>query len=494
MSDWSPCLLKGWELRLWFGDVTESGYSNIQLDNTKEPFEIEVLSEKGCVNNERNHIQVRANEKTDFNLEIKLLTTKEKVLIGSVVFITEEFVNYGHLFRPIVFEGKKVGKLEVGYILFNAFKNEIDKPIHIDLKNKIIGHRGFGATNRNIIKNSVVIENTLNAFFTSSRHHTDFVEFDVQLTLDKIPIIHHDFWLQLKTTDFLGHPQVIRVPVNKLTYEQIRKLQPIVLDHNYYENFLKSHKISLHTSTTHPISVDDSTFVDRLKKQDELELAVAQLLQVDPNSSIYEFKEFDEEGMIKSEKSSRKVSEFQSNFPTLAELLQMIPEEIGFDIEIKYWNCPEEGRILGYMERNEYLNRILQDIFTYGKNRKIFFSSFDPDTVVLLNKKQMKYPILFLTEGMFDNRIVDTRRHSLINAINFALRHQIMGIVCNAKAVLKEPQLVEFAHEKGLIVITYGDENDDLEIAKKEYSIGVDSLCTNRVVDVGLQITKTKLN
>ena len=48
---------------------------------------------------------------------------------------------------------------------------------------KIIGHRGACG---------LVPENTLKSILKAIEHHVDEVEFDVRVTLDRIPILHHD--------------------------------------------------------------------------------------------------------------------------------------------------------------------------------------------------------------------------------------------------------------------------------------------------------------
>lgn len=50
-------------------------------------------------------------------------------------------------------------------------------------------------------------------------------------------------------------------------------------------------------------------------------------------------------------------------------------------------------------ERNDYCNRILDMVFTYAGDRKIMFSSFDPDICTLLSLKQPRYPVFFLTHS-----------------------------------------------------------------------------------------------
>ncbi|KAF7682443.1 Glycerophosphocholine phosphodiesterase GPCPD1 [Astathelohania contejeani] len=59
----------------------------------------------------------------------------------------------------------------------------------------IIGHRGSGMTDEKdyISKNPIIRENTIPSFNKAFTDGASWIEFDVQITSDKIPIIYHDF-------------------------------------------------------------------------------------------------------------------------------------------------------------------------------------------------------------------------------------------------------------------------------------------------------------
>src|SRR6478672_6027232 len=72
---------------------------------------------------------------------------------------------------------------------------------------QIIAHRGFSA---------IAPENTLAAFSAAIQHQADAVEFDVQLSADRVPIIIHDPTLE-RTTNGSGN-------VRDKTLEQLKAL------------------------------------------------------------------------------------------------------------------------------------------------------------------------------------------------------------------------------------------------------------------------------
>lgn len=57
----------------------------------------------------------------------------------------------------------------------------------------------------------------------------DFVEFDVQLSKDLVPIIFHDFFVAMATrskTDILSeNVEMVKIPMKDFTFEQLQKLK-----------------------------------------------------------------------------------------------------------------------------------------------------------------------------------------------------------------------------------------------------------------------------
>jgi glycerophosphoryl diester phosphodiesterase len=74
---------------------------------------------------------------------------------------------------------------------------------------KVIGHRGA---------RGLAPENTLASFKKALEHHVDEIEFDVRVTKDHIPVIHHD----PKLSDPAGNDLVI----NHYTLEELRTHKP----------------------------------------------------------------------------------------------------------------------------------------------------------------------------------------------------------------------------------------------------------------------------
>lgn len=109
------------------------------------------------------------------------------------------------------------------------------------------------------------------------------------------------------------------------------------------------------------------------------------------------------------EGKSREAKFFDENledhqpFPTLAEVLDVIDPNIGFNIEIKSAQQLEDGTREadnGPVDKNLYVDCILDVVLKKAGNRRIVFSSFDTDICLMLRNKQNIYPTMFLTLGV----------------------------------------------------------------------------------------------
>ncbi len=58
-----------------------------------------------------------------------------------------------------------------------------------------IGHRGLGRSFRDIVgqRRASITENTVMAFAGAAYVGADYIELDVMLTKDRVPIVFHDF-------------------------------------------------------------------------------------------------------------------------------------------------------------------------------------------------------------------------------------------------------------------------------------------------------------
>jgi len=168
-------------------------------------------------------------------------------------------------------------------------------------------------------------------------------------------------------------------------------------------------------------------------------------------------------------------------FATLEETFNSVPEFVGFNIELKYPLTEEIKENEIYPERNLFVDSILKVIFNCAGNRVIILSSFEPDICLLCALKQPKFPVFFLTNaGTATFR--DPRCNSLEAAVKFAKTYHLLGIVSECAPFIENTDLIQQVKHEGLVLLTWGDQNNNPKYAKLQQEKGVfgiisDSVC-----------------
>lgn len=125
-----------------------------------------------------------------------------------------------------------VGTLNFKYLIVTPFRHPLNnlasiwksltraaKPI-----GKSVGHRGCGST-----RTTFISENTILSFLTAADFGADYVEFDVQVTKEGIPVINHDFHIPITSND----GETLDIPVSSLTKKQFKSLRPSTSSNEY---------------------------------------------------------------------------------------------------------------------------------------------------------------------------------------------------------------------------------------------------------------------
>ncbi|KIH67577.1 glycerophosphodiester phosphodiesterase family protein [Ancylostoma duodenale] len=317
---------------------------------------------------------------------------------------------------------------------------EVSYSRHWKKRNTIeVGHRGAG---NSFTKFAAARENTIYSLNTAAKNGADYVEFDVQLTKDKVAIIYHDFHVLVSVAK--RHPQGV----------------PEVL-----------HPADMHSEKHidyHEIPVKD------------LKLSQLKLLMLDHVNFPQK-----KENVKKLVEDGEEEEDFKP-FPTLVEALTKVDPDVGFNVEVKYPMMQSNGEheCDHYFERNEFIDVVLADLLNNAGARRIMFSSFDPDICSLISMKQNKYPVLFLCVGETQRytRFQDQRSSTSLTAVNFAAGADIMGVNFNSEDLLNDPYPVKRANDFGLITFVWGDDLDkkeNINYFKKE--LGVDGLIYDRI-------------
>ncbi|KAL6071617.1 Glycerophosphocholine phosphodiesterase gpcpd1 [Balamuthia mandrillaris] len=389
--------------------------------------------------------------------------------LGSAVIVPSQIRNRnlscGAIISPVMNDNMvPIGEFYLNYLIIRPFFHPINNLSKVwgaywDSPALNIGHRGAGA-HSSPHSNPTVTENTIYSFIKAAEMGAHWVEFDVQLTKDRIPIIYHNYTtaISVKKSDALlkkelrmsndsliqdNSTQPLEIAINKLTLQQIRSLRLDFLDeHDTGKIFAR---LSDHIRQSDQLLVP---LIDRLSQQQSAKNAV------------------DEDVGL--------------GVPTLQEVFDYVPEEVGLNIEVKY-PVPLVGErdADDWEDRNEYADAILKVVFdNHNDNRKIVFSTFDPDMATILRKKQPKYPVLFLTTCGNPKYGIhkDMRCNSLEQAVLFAKSEKFLGIVANSKALLEDTSLISFVKQQGLILFTWGEENNLEENVILQKQLGVDAV------------------
>lgn len=326
----------------------------------------------------------------------------------------------------------------------------------------IIGHRGSGKNMNN--KTSLQLgENTIQSFISAANLGASYVEFDVQMTKDLVPVIYHDFLVSETGAD---------VPVHTLTLEQF-----LALGEGTPRNTPRRHHspdgLSSHAGNT------------RTKLQRSY--SVGEDLNLDTRSRMKHTRDFKAKGF----KGNSRGDSIQSPFTTLEEMFKKLPQDVGFNIEMKYpmlFESEEQGMDTYAVELNSFVDTVLTKVYDLGANRNIIFSSFHPDICLLLAFKQPSIPVLFLTDAG-TSIVGDIRASSLQEAIRFASRWNLLGIVSASEPFVMCPRLIQVVKNSNLVCFSYGTLNNDACNSRLQAQGGIDAVIVDSVTRVRKELT-----
>ncbi|KAF7384298.1 hypothetical protein HZH66_012548 [Vespula vulgaris] len=326
---------------------------------------------------------------------------------------------------------RPIGQLTVEYVVIKSIPNypwdmSISYAKHWEQRwsGLDVGHRGLGTSFKFETKNCAnVRENTIASLKTASYHGADMVEFDVQLSKDYVPVIYHDFYvsISIKRKKQIEAMDTLDIPVKDLTLEQL--------------HLLKVYHVA--------------------------------------------------EGREKLPRFFDEDLEDHQPFPTLQSVLLELEPHVGCNIEIKWTMQLKDGTFeLNHpFDLNMYLDTILKVVLEYGGDRKIVFSSFNPDICVMIRLKQNKYPVVFLTQGITSKYPTyhDPRCQTIPMAIRHALAADILGINVHTEDILRDPSQVKLVKDAGLIIFCWGDDNNDKDTIRHLKKLGLHAVIYDKI-------------
>lgn len=166
----------------------------------------------------------------------------------------------------------------------------------------VIGHRGLGK-NFNTRNSLQLGENTIESFIAAANLGASYVEFDVQLTKDHVPVIYHDFLVSETGID---------APVHTMTLDQF-----LELGKGRHKNVL-------------PDGVDVEGNVTVGTRQRSMSVGGSEYDPAELTEKIKHTRDFKKKGY----KGNTRGEHIQAPFATLEELFKKIPSPVGFNIEL----------------------------------------------------------------------------------------------------------------------------------------------------------------
>ncbi|KAI0198853.1 Glycerophosphoryl diester phosphodiesterase family-domain-containing protein [Astrocystis sublimbata] len=346
----------------------------------------------------------------------------------------------------------------------------------------VIGHRGLG---KNFLANKSLQlgENTISSFIAAANLGAQYVEFDVQLTKDHVPVIYHDFLVSETGID---------APVHTLTLEQFLHINDGT---SRARKSLDKRRPEFNGSTTTTTNNGTNGGMPNGppsggSKQRSMSV---DLTNTSNDGSLEDRMKYTLNYKKSGYKANTRGNFVQAPFATLEELFEKLPESVGFNIEMKYpmLSESEEHFMDTYaIELNSFCDTVLSKVYELARGKRhIIFSSFNPDICLCLNFKQPSIPIMFLTDAGTET-VSDIRASSVQEAVRFASRWNLLGIVSNAVPFVQCPRLVKVVKQSGLVCVSYGVQNNDPELVQLQVNEGIDAVIVDSVLAIRQGLTK----
>lgn len=327
----------------------------------------------------------------------------------------------------------------------------------------ILGHRGCGSNKIHCKRKVPIMENTPFSILTSHRMGCIGSELDVILTKDNIPVINHDFELEVIVDT--NKQFKVTLPIPCMFYNEIIDLKNprgIKTNHNRCSLSQSSNKIQYNRSTSAPAIYDrymyNATTATTCKKggQAHRQMQIDDILKQDLNC-------------LEEEKASYSVITENKRVYTLTEVLTKCTDMI-LNIEIKYPSKFSPYSAI-YSSRLALVQTVLdtlaqRDHVSNSSTSSILISSFDPIVCTIVKLLAPSIPVFLLFMG--DNNTitpymdVDLTVPSQLfskDAISFAKSINLTGVVLWRNILdiqTRSIHLYEYAHQCGLTIFTYG--------------------------------------
>lgn len=285
------------------------------------------------------------------------------------------------------------------------------------------GHRGSGK-NKIEHKKLQLGENTAQSFQTAIQQGASFIEFDVQLTKDLVPVVYHDFLISETGTDS---------PMHTLNFEQFEFINRVQAPRRPFGKRSNS------------FEADDRAYLE----------ALAERMARTHFNKVNGFKA-----------NTRGVF-IHDSLISLEDIFRLIPKNVPMNIELKYpmlFECDEWDMELIAIKADLFVSTVLDKVYEHAEGRMLVFSSFSPEICIALSTKQRTYPVFFLSKTSAPKG--EVRSECIQQAIHFAKSWGLPGIVTECTPLIRCPRLVSFVQSANLTLTSFGAMNSYIKFAQ----------------------------
>ncbi|KDD75496.1 glycerophosphoryl diester phosphodiesterase [Helicosporidium sp. ATCC 50920] len=341
------------------------------------------------------------------------------------------------------------------------------------------GHRGHGANYWDRDPSTfqyALRENTVTSFVASIAAGASFVEFDVQVTRDGVPIVWHDNYVitgtsaaprsrlvaELTSAEFRRLLQARGASLLSDPQEQAQEMRGLGPD-------------QVHTPGGTPAPLGSAGALLRALRND------SPAEPNDPSLRPWECAEGD------------------TLLPCLEDLFEALPPGVAFDLEVKLATENDVARTPD-VEIDRLLCPILdvvdaaaaRSLAAGAQPREVLFSSFDPDLCAELRRRRPLAPVMFLSGGGAYEH-VDARRIGLDAALDWAESAHLDGVIVHSGRLRQQPEFVGKVADRGLRLLSYGLENSETEWVERQFDLGVHGVIVDDVTGVVKGLTDRRL-
>lgn len=338
---------------------------------------------------------------------------------------TESLVRGARTILQSCTDGSALGIVQFSYHIVTSHPppSRLAPPTFWQFGNGIGGHRGSGK-NRLAHKQLQIGENTAQSFLTAIEHGASFIEFDVQLTKDQMPVVYHDFLLSETGTDSR---------MQDLSFEQFEYI---------------------------------GQAQDLRPKQGgrSLSLGATDHKHLDALAERMTYTYFNKVNGFKANTRGQFIHERPCS---LEAIFNAVPKDVSMNIELKYpmlFECDEWDMELLALRADLFASVVLDKIYEHMEGRTIVLSSFSPELCIALSTKQRTLPVFFLSKTSAPKG--EMRSESIQQAVHFARSWGLPGIVTECTPLAKCPRLIHYVKSAGLAITSFGTANSDMEHAK----------------------------